>query len=604
MNTPLFDERFRLERRDIGGEAAGPAAAARAGPCRRRTGLGLQALVALAALLCAGAALAKPEGARAVCLNDAGALPAAEAKLLAIGSYQAPRVSADDRAQKLFNQGMVFGLGFNFAEAVRSFRAATLADLDCAMCRWGIAWALGPSVNHDMKREDVPIAIDAIVQARAYAPDLASRERALIEALARRYSDDPKADVDKLAQDYADAMRRLAARYPDDADIAVLAAEAIMNAHPYDYWRPDGSPQSWTPEVVALLDRATRLAPDHPGAHHYRIHLYEASATPAKALASADRIGALAPAVGHLVHMPSHIYLRLGRYHDAVLANRAAVESDREYLAAVNANPTYAADYVPHNVHFLWASALWSGESQVAMQAAEDLARAADRLPQDAGRRGTRQHFQAAPWLTLVRYRQWDTLLARQLPRASDAPYLAGLVHFARGMAYAATGDMEAARAQAEGLRVMERRTSEQKLKVKNINPAADLLALARSLLASELALARGARAEAVKHAAAAVAAEDRLEIDEPPAWQLPARHALGRALLASGRAKEARIVFTEDLERHPENAVALTGLAAVERWLDRDDAADALERRARLAWARADMPLSSISVVPAQRKR
>jgi tetratricopeptide (TPR) repeat protein len=171
-------------------------------------------------------------------------------------------------------------------------------------------------------------------------------------------------------------------------------------------------------------------------------------------------------------------------------------------------------------------------------------------------------------------------------------------------MAYAATGDMEAARAQAEGLRVMERRAAEQKLKVKNINPAADLLAIARSLLASELALARGARAEAVKHAAAAVAAEDRLELDEPPAWQLPARHALGRALLASGRAKEARIVFTEDLERHPENAVALTGLAAVERWLDRDDAADALERRARLAWARADLPLSSISVVPAQRKR
>lgn len=561
-------------------------------------------LVALAAFLCAGVALAKPEGARAVCLNDAGALPAAQARLLAIGSYKAPRVSADDRAQKFFEQGMVFGLGFNFAEAVRSFRAATLADLDCAMCRWGIAWALGPSVNHDMKREDVPIALDAIVQARAYVPDVTSRERALIEALARRYSDDPKADVDELARDYADAMRGLAARYPDDADIAVLAAEAIMNAHPYDYWRPGGSPQPWTPEVVALLDRATRLAPDHPGAHHYRIHLYEASTTPEMALASADRIGALAPAVGHLVHMPSHIYLRLGRYHDAILANRAAVESDRGYLAAVNANPTYAADYVPHNVHFLWASALWSGESQAAMQAAEDLARAADRLPPELNRRGTRQHFQAAPWLTLVRFRQWDALFARQLPRASDAPYLTGLVHFARGMAYAATGDLEAARAQAEGLRVMERRTAEQKLKVKNINPAADLLATARSLLASERALARGARAEAVRHAAAAVAAEDRLELDEPPAWQLPARHALGRALLASGRALEAKVVFAADLERHPENAVALSGLAAAERWLDRDDAAIALERRARVAWSRADTPLPSPSEAPAHRRR
>jgi tetratricopeptide (TPR) repeat protein len=603
MNTPHFDERFSLERWTAG-EAVGPAAATRARPRRRRASLGRRVLVALLALAWAGTALAKPEGARAVCLNDAGALPAAEAKLLAIGAYKAPRVSADDRAQKLFEQGMVFGLGFNFAEAVRSFRAATLADLDCAMCRWGIAWALGPSVNHDMKRADVPIAIDAIVQARAYAPDLASRERALIEALARRYSDDPKADDDQLARGYADAMRRLAARYPDDADIAVLAAEAIMNAHPYDYWRPDGSAQPWTPEVVALLDRATRLAPDHPGAHHYRIHLYEASTTPAKALASADRIGALAPAVGHLVHMPSHIYLRLGRYHDAVLANRAAVESDREYLAAVKANPTYAADYVPHNIHFLWASALWSGESAVALQAAEDLARAADRLPQEAGRRGTRQHFQAAPWLTLVRYQQWDALLARPLPRASDAPYLIGLVHFARGMAFAATGDLQAARAQAEGLRTMERRAIEQKLKVKNINPAADLLAIARSLLASELALARGARAEAVRHAAAAVAAEDRLEIDEPPAWQLPARHALGRALLASGRAQEARVVFVEDLERHPENAVALSGLAAAERWLGRDDAADALERRVGVAWSRADTPLPLPSEVSAHRKR
>ena len=359
---------------------------------------------------------------------------------------------------------------------MRSFRAATLTDIDCALCRWGIAWALGPSVNHDMKREDVPIAIDAIVQARAYAPDPASRERALIEALARRYSDDPKADADKLARDYADAMRKLAARYPDDADIAVLTAEAIMNAHPYDYWKPGGAPQPWTPEIVALLDRATRIAPDHPGAHHYRIHLYEASTTPAKALASADRIGALAPSVGHLVHMPSHIYLRVGRYHEAVLANAAAVESDRAYLAAVNANPTYAADYVPHNIHFLWASALWSGESKVAMQAAEDLARAAERLPQEPARRGTRQHMQAAPWLTLVRYQQWDALLARPQPKLPDAPYLAGLIHFARGMAYAAKGDVEAARGQAEGLRVMERRANEQKLKVKNINTASALL--------------------------------------------------------------------------------------------------------------------------------
>ncbi len=562
-------------------------------------------VLALAVLMFAPSTWSKaPQGAAAVCLNDAGALPVADVRLLSIGPYRGPRVSASDRAQQLFNQGMVFGWGFNFAEAVRSFRAATLTDIDCALCRWGIAWALGPSVNHDMRREDVPIALDAITQARAYATGAPSRERALIEALATRYSEDPKADADQLAIDYAAAMRALATHYPGDADIAVLAAEAIMNAHPYDYWRPDGQAQPWTPDIIALLDRASRIAPDHPGAHHYRIHLYEASPTPEQALESADRIGTLAPSVGHLVHMPSHIYLRLGRYHDAVRANQAAVASDRTYLAAVKANPSYAADYVPHNVHFLWASALWSGESGVAMAAAEDLARAAGRLPDEPGRRGTRQHLQAAPWLTLVRFQKWDAVLARVQPPLGDAPYLGGLIHFARGMAYAAKGNVQEARRQAEGLRVMERRSVEQKLKVKNINDASALLAIARSLLATEIALVRGARADALRHAVAAVDAEDRLEIDEPPAWQLPTRHALGRALLASGRVQEARVVFGDDLVRHPENAVALMGLAAAERWLGRDDEADRLERRARMAWALGDTELPSPGAGPAQRKR
>ena len=522
-----------------------------------------------------------------------------------LGSYQRAVTTPSPGAQRAFNQGLIWAYAFNHDEAQRAFRGAARLDPGCAMAYWGIALVNGPHINNPIvDAEHARASWDALSQAKARAGAASPVERALIEALAARYSEDPRADQERLARAYADAMRRLAARYPDDADIAVLTAEAIMNAHPYDYWRAGGAPQPWTPEIAALLDRANRIAPDHPGAHHYRIHLYEASNTPAKALASADRIGSLAPSVGHLVHMPSHIYLRVGRYHDAVLANAAAVESDRAYLAAVNANPTYAADYVPHNVHFLWASALWSGESQVAMRAAEDLAAAAERLPQEPARRGTRQHMQAAPWLTLVRYQQWDALLARPQPTLADAPYLAGLIHFARGMAHAGKGDVEAARGQAEGLRVMERRATEQKLKVKNINPASALLAIARSLLASEISLARGARAEAVSHAAAAVAAEDRLELDEPPAWQLPARHALGRALLASGRAKEARVVFAGDLEQHPENAVAMAGLAAAERWLGRDDVADGLERRAQIAWARADVELPSPAAPAAHRRR
>lgn len=549
--------------------------------------------LALAALVFASAAsAARPQGAAAVCLSDAGALPVAEARLLDIGPYRGPRVSSTERAQRLFDQGLVFGWGFNFAEAVRSFRAATLADLDCAMCRWGIAWAIGPSINHDMRPEDVPVAIDAIAQARAYAPDRSSLNRVLIEALATRYGADPGKDSDQRADAYADAMRAAAARFPQDADVAVLAAEAIMNAHPYDYWDAEGQAKPWTLEVVALLDRATRLAPDHPGAHHYRIHLYEGSPTPEAALASAGRIGDLAPGVGHLVHMPSHIYLRLGRYHEAVLANQAAVRSDRQYLATVGANAGYAADYVPHNMHFLWASALWSGEGAVAIGAADDLVSAAGLLPDETARRGTRQHLQATPWLTLVRLQQWDAILARPRPVATGTPYLAGLVHFARGMAYAAKGDLAAARREAEGLRRMERLAAEQALKVKNINAAADLLAIARSLLAAEMALARGDRAEAVRRAARAVKAEDALEIDEPPAWQIPARHALARALLRDGRAGDARAVYEDDLARHPGNAVALMGLAAVERRSGGAGKADELERRARAAWSHADVAL------------
>jgi hypothetical protein len=569
-----------------------------------RRALAALAAFSLGALLIAGAAAAKPQGAAAVCLNDAGALPAAEARLLPIGNYRGPRASADERAQRLFEQGLVFGWGFNFAEAVRSFRAAVLADLDCSLCRWGIAWAVGPSINHDMDPADMPVAIDAIAQARAYAPAAGSRERALIDALAARYSEDHNADQEQLAVAYADAMRKLAARNVDDPDIAVLAAEAIMNAYPYDYWADDGRPRPWTREIIALLDRANRIAPDHPAAHHYRIHLYEGSRTPEKALASAERIGALAPGVGHLVHMPSHIFLRVGRYHDAVLANRAAVDADREYLAAVKANETYAADYVPHNIHFLWASALWSGEGAVARQAADELAQAAGRLPDEPARRGTRQHFQAAPWITLVRNREWHDLLARAVPKSSDAPYLEGLIHYARGMAYAASGDLPAAQREADLLASRASAAREQKLAVKNINPASSLLGIAHALLSAEIALARSDAAAAIRHGRTAVAAEDRLEVDEPPAWQIPARHALARALLVGGRPGEARKVYLEDLHRHPENAPALAGLAAAERRLGRQAAATALEQRARAAWKVSDLELPIPPQAAAQRTR
>ncbi|MGZ8992488.1 MAG: hypothetical protein ACXW16_00530, partial [Burkholderiaceae bacterium] len=383
----------------------------------------------------------------AVCTVDAGmvdaaTLPVSKARLLAFGNYRGPAASHNIEAQRFFDQGLVFGWGFNFAEAVRSFRAASQLDPACALCRWGIAWALGPSINHDMRPADVPVALDAIVQARSAAAP-GSRERALIDALATRYSELPGANVDKLAVSYSAAMRALADRYADDADIAVLAAEAAMNAHAYDYWRADGRPRDWTLRIIAWLDRALNLAPLHPGAHHYWIHLFEDSPQPERALASAQQLGTLAPMVGHLVHMPSHIYFRLGRYRQAVAANDAAVKADRDYAAAAGAT----SDYAIHNLHFLWVSALWSGDSGIAIGAADQLAAAVSASADDA-HDGTRQHFLAAPWLTQVRLLRWSSLKGAAEPGPAADPYLRGLTQFARGMASAAGGDVAGARAE------------------------------------------------------------------------------------------------------------------------------------------------------------
>ena len=501
----------------------------------------------------------------AVCSVDAGGLPVSKSRLLDFGNYRGPPASRNFEAQRYFDQGLVFGWGFNFAEAVRSFRAAVLLDRECALCRWGIAWAVGPSINHDMRPADVPVALDAIVQARA-AVALGSRDRALIDALATRYSALPGADPGKLAVSYAAAMRALAARYTNDADIAVLAAEAGMNVHPYDYWRADGKPQQWTPQIVAWLDRALRLAPLHPGAHHYRIHLFEDSQQPEQALASAQQLGALAPIVGHLVHMPSHIYFRLGRYRDAVAANGAAVKADRDYAEATGG----VSDYAIHNLHFLWLSALWRGDSDTATTAADQLAAAAS-TSGDAAQDGTRQHFLAAPALTHVRLRQWSLLQgdADAGPRDADTgvgPYLRGLRHFARGMAYAARADIAAARAELESLRQSLQAARIADLKVKGINRSADVLAVARLQLQSAIAAARNMHAEAVRLARAAVAAEDRLEGDDPPVWPLPARHTLGNALLRAGNPAEARRVFSADLRKYPQNCTALAGVAAATR--------------------------------------
>jgi tetratricopeptide (TPR) repeat protein len=494
----------------------------------------------------------------AVCSADVGSLPVAKARLLDFGDYRGPPASGSAQAQRFFDQGLVFGWGFNFAEAVRSFRAASQLDPQCALCRWGIAWALGPSINHEMNPADMPVAADAIVQARGLSVP-GSRERVLIDALATRYSTTNAADASRLAASYAAAMQTVANQYAGDADVAVLAAEAEMNAHAYDYWRADGRPQRWTPKITAWLDRALAQVPTHPGAHHYRIHLFEDSPQPERALASAEQLGTLAPIVGHLVHMPSHIFFRLGRYREAVTSNAAAVKSDHEYVKATGA----ATDYAIHNLHYLWVSALWSGDADTATQAAEQLAAAATTQVQQPG---ARQHFLAAPALTRVRLHRWESPANDAEDGSSGSPYLGGLIQFERGMGHAARGNVAAARIELERLQRSQAAARAAGLTIKNINRSSDVLAVAWWQLQSAIATARRMHGDAVRFARAAVAAEDRLIADDPPVWPVPARHMLGDALLRADRAVEAEKAFNEDLKKYPQNCVALAGLTAAER--------------------------------------
>jgi hypothetical protein len=522
-----------------------------------------------------------------LCLSDARGLKVADARLFeGTGTYRAPPVSTDAQAQRYFEQGMVFGWGFNFPEATRSFRAAAMRDPGCALCRWGIAWAVGPNINSDMTPAELPIARDALVQAEVYAADPRSRE--LIAALASCYPKPGEAIGSIEARRCSEAMTALADRWPADPDIAVLAAETLMTEHAYDWWRTDGTPQPWTPRIVALLDKAVRLSPDHPGAHHYRIHLYGESPAPAVALDSAQRLAAIAPGIGHLVHMPAHIYMQVGRYHDAVLANAAAVDADRRYAALTQPDPQYVAGYALHNQHFLWAAALWSGESELARSTADAVASAAETSEElDAG---TRQHLMGMPWLTDVRFASWSAILARPIPAQGD--YLKGLAAYARGTAFARSGDAVRADGELALLRRARRTTAAEKLAIKNTNRAADVLALAEALLRADVASARGHWTEAARHAGTAVKREKALESDEPPVWPLPAEQLLGRTQLAAASPRAALDAYSRDLARHPENAYSLLGTSQAQLALGETAPAQTTRARALAAWSHADVPL------------
>ena len=497
-------------------------------------------------------------------------------------------------AQRYFDQAMVLTYGFNHAEAGRSFREAQKLDPDFAMAYWGEALVLGPNINATMDAENGPPAYTASQEALARIDGAAPHERALIVALSTRYAAEAPEDRSPLDRAYSDAMRAAAATYPDDAHIQTLFAESLMDTMPWDYWEDDGTPKPALREVLAALERAIARDADHPGANHLHIHAVEA-VRPADGEASADRLGHLVPGAGHLVHMPSHIYIRVGRYGDASDANERAIQSDDEYVTQCHQQGLYPLAYMPHNRHFLWYATSMEGRMQKSIAAARHVSASIDREAMRQPGLGTLQHFYSLPYLALTRFGRWEDALAEPSP-ADDLPYPTGLWLYAQGMAHLRTGNAQMAEANRQLLWALVDLPAVAKITIWDINGGADILQIAHAALAGEIALAEGRHADALARLREAVLLEDALNYDEPPAWYSPARQSLGAALLELDRAKEAEGVYLEDLEKYPENGWSLFGLAAALDAQGRSDETAAARARFDQAWKRTDIQLARSS--------
>jgi hypothetical protein len=485
-----------------------------------------------------------------------------------LGPLTWPEASQDPRARAYFAQGFNLAWGFNHAEAVRAFRAAQSYDTACALCLWAEAWALGPNINLPMDAEANARAMQVLALARRLAPRQGPLVVGLVEALSKRHAADPAAPRAPLDRAYAEAMRALQARFPDHAHLAVLTADALMNLSPWDYWADAGhTPKGATAETIALLDGVLAREPNHIGAIHLYIHTVEASARPERAAPHAARLGALAPASGHLVHMPSHLWYRLGAWRESLEANRAAVAADRAMLARGGASLVYAEGYHPHNVHFVLASALMGGDGATAVEAAEDLAGlVSDRAAREVA---WTQPIQAAPYVAHARFSAPGAVLAMPAP-ASEGAFLAAHWRYARGVAFARLGQVEQAEMEAARIEELAGSAEIAGLAAAGV-PAAETLGIAASLVRARAASAAGEHAEAAALFARAAAVQEALPYMEPPFWFDPIRPAQGAALLAAGRLREAVEVFRAALVRVPQDGWAAAGmLAAAQRLGDR----------------------------------
>ncbi len=489
-----------------------------------------------------------------------------------LGSHVHPIATDSKLAQAFFNQGLALTFGFNHDEAARLFARAAELDPKSPMPHWGIALVLGPNYNLPPMPEREDKAWEAIARAQSLSKNGPENERAYVEALIKRYSKDPNEDRKKLAVDYKDAMKRVMQRYPDDLDAATLYAEALMNLRPWQLWSADGVPAEGTLEVLSVLEGVLRRDPNHPGANHYYIHAVEASKTPERALPSAMRLGSLMPGAGHIVHMPSHIFLRVGDHEASAKVNEKASEVDRAYIQRSGAKGVYPLMYYSHNLHFVAYARMMQGRFDEALDYSRRLGKnvdgAIDEMPMLAP-------YGAFEWLILTRFSKWNEMLAMPEPTAQNA-FLQAMYRYSRGLAFAGLGKTGEAKAERERMEAICGRVPEAEMLM--TNSSRSVLAIGLVDLDARIARAKGESGAEIAHWRHAVELQDKLNYMEPPEWHYSVREALGGALLRAGSAEEAEAVFRKDLEMNPRSGRSLFGLL---------EALKAQQKSASLEWVR-----------------
>ena len=508
-----------------------------------------------------------------------------------LGNHSFAITTSKQDAQTFFNQGLRLTYAFNHAEAHRSFMEAARIDSKSAMTYWGQAYVLGPNINDPMPdNQRKQKAWEAIVNAKNHMKQATAKEQALIKALSKRYSKDSTADIGKLNVAYMEAMQKVSKQFPKDADVQTLYAAAVMNTVPWNYWDKDGNPSPNIKEAKAALENAIAINSDNPGAHHYYIHMVELP-KPDLAVPSADKLGTLMPAAGHIVHMPSHIYIRVGRYLDAVKANQRAILADEDYISQCYSQGMYPLGYYPHNIHFLWSAASLLGNSEIALDAAK---KTAEKVPVGEMKElHFLQNFAATPLLAYVRFGKWNDILTIPSPN-SEIKHLKLIWHYARGVAFTRKNNLKEAKEELDAIDALQKDPSMKELMAVGFDSSHTIAELAYEVVAGEIALLEGLNEKAIEHFKKAVELEDNLVYNEPSAWYIPPRQNLGAAFMKAKKYTEAEKIYREDLEDLRQNGWSLTGLYKSLEAQGKIKEAKKVKLELQKAWENSDFELNS----------